>query len=222
MGSSTRTGLPVQASQWQLVPVTVALIAVSFLGFFLVYYLGSPGVISLFTFLPFSLQGGELAYSDMGWQYWRLLTPAFLHFGWLHIVFNSLWLWDLGSRLELLLGRLNLLLLVVVIAVVANVSQYYSTGPSLFGGMSGVVFGLLGFSWIAPLLQPAWRIQPPAAIMIFMVGWLLVCLFGVVEVLGFGAIANGAHLGGLVCGALLGLVFGLLSRAGGPGAPSGV
>lgn len=222
MADITRAGLPVQASQWRLVPVTVGLIALSFFGFFLVSYLGSPGLVSAFTFLPFSLRGGELAYGEMGWQYWRLLTPAFLHFGWLHIVFNSLWLWDLGSRLELLLGRLNVFLLVVVIAVVANVSQFYSTGPSLFGGMSGVVFGLLGFSWVAPLLQPAWRIQPPAAIMIFMVGWLLVCLFGVIEVLGFGAIANGAHVGGLVCGVVLGILFGLFSRIGGPGAPAGV
>jgi GlpG protein len=36
-----------------------------------------------------------------------------------------------------------------------------------------------------------------------------------VEVLGFGAIANAAHLGGLVCGGLLGAAFGLLSRLAG-------
>ena len=117
---------------------------------------------------------------------------------------------------------MNLLLLVLVIAMVSNISQYYATGPSLFGGMSGVVFGLLGFSWVAPLLQPTWRIQPPAAVMIFMVGWLLLCLFGIVEVLGFGAIANGAHLGGLISGALLGLVFGLASRLGATGPRTGV
>ena len=211
-----------QASQWRFVPVTTALIAASFAGFALVYYLGSPGLVSWFTFLPFSLGANDLQFGDMGLQYWRLVTPAFLHFGWLHIVFNSLWLWDLGSRLELLLGRVNLLLLVLVIAMVSNISQYYATGPSLFGGMSGVVFGLLGFSWVAPLLQPTWRIQPPAAVMIFMVGWLLLCLFGIVEVLGFGAIANGAHLGGLISGALLGLVFGLASRLGATGPRPGV
>ena len=145
-----------QASQWRFVPVTTALIAASFAGFALVYYLGSPGLVSWFTFLPFSLGANDLQFGDMGLQYWRLVTPAFLHFGWLHIVFNSLWLWDLGSRLELLLGRVNLLLLVLVIAMVSNISQYYATGPSLFGGMSGVVFGLLGFSWVAPLVQPTW------------------------------------------------------------------
>ena len=148
----------------------------------------------------------------MGDQYWRLITPAFLHFGWLHITFNMLWLWELGSRVERATGSFNVLGLFVVIALVSNVSQYQFGGPGLFGGMSGVVYGLLGFSWVAPLLQPGWAIQPPRAIMLFMVGWLLLCLFGVVEVLGFGAIANAAHVGGLLCGAALGAVFGGLSR----------
>jgi GlpG protein len=46
----------------------------------------------------------------------------------------------------------------------------------------------------------------------FMLVWLLVGLVGALEVLGAGAIANGAHLGGLVIGVLLGGIFGLLSR----------
>ncbi len=49
--------------------------------------------------------------------------------------------------------------------------------------------------------------------MVLMVGWLFLCMVGVIEVLGFGAIANAAHLGGLLCGALLGVAFGALSRA---------
>lgn len=102
--------------------------------------------------------------------------------------------------------------LFLVIAVVSNTSQYMVSGPSLFGGMSGVVYGLLGFSWVAPLLQPAWRIRPSPAIMLFMVGWLVACLLGVVEGLGFGAIANAAHLGGLVCGAVLGVLLGMVAR----------
>jgi GlpG protein len=48
--------------------------------------------------------------------------------------------------------------------------------------------------------------------MIFMVGWLVACMSGLVEVLGFGAIANAAHLGGLLCGAVVGVVFGGFSR----------
>jgi GlpG protein len=102
-------------------------------------------------------------------------------------------------------------LLFLVIAVVSNGSQFAFGGAGLFGGMSGVVYGLLGFSWMAPLFQPAWRIQPAPALMLFMVGWLVFCMVGLVEVLGFGAIANAAHLGGLICGAVLGALFGMMS-----------
>jgi GlpG protein len=121
-------------------------------------------------------------------------------------------MWELGTRVEQVMGHLNTVLLFLVIAIVSNSCQYLFGGPGLFGGMSGVVYGLLGFAWVAPLAQPRWRIQPARGIMIFMVGWLVICMVGVVEVLGFGAIANAAHLGGLVCGAALGGAFGLLSR----------
>ncbi len=200
------------AVSWRQAPVTLALIALSLCGFLLIYLRVSPQVLALFTFQPFAVTGDRMVFEGMQGQYWRLVTPVFLHFGWLHIVFNSLWLWELGARVEKVMGHLNMILLFLVIAVVSNSCQYLFGGPGVFGGMSGVVYGLLGFAWVAPLLQPAWRIQPPRGIMIFMVGWLVVCMLGVVEVLGFGAIANAAHLGGLLCGALLGAAFGLVSR----------
>ena len=114
-----------------------------------------------------------------------------------------------------MLGHFNMFMLFLVIAVVSNVSQFAFGGAALFGGMSGVVYGLLGFCWAAPLLQPAWRIQPSSSIMLFMVGWLVLCMVGVVEVLGFGAIANAAHVGGIITGVLLGVIFGALSRMSG-------
>ncbi len=48
---------------------------------------------------------------------------------------------------------------------------------------------------------------------IFMLGWLVVCMSGLIEAAGFGAIANAAHLGGLVAGGLLGALFAGLSHA---------
>jgi GlpG protein len=211
-----RAGKPVASTvpllEWRLCPVTTVFALLS-IGFFLAFFLGAPEQwLALLSFTPFEVRGDQIRFLPMGDQYWRLITPAFLHFGWLHITFNTLWLWELGSRVERATGSFNTLGLLLVIALVSNVSQYQFGGPGLFGGMSGVVYGLLGFSWVAPLLQPAWAIQPPKGIMLFMVGWLFVCLFGVVEVLGFGAIANAAHLGGLLCGAALGCLLGGLSR----------
>ena len=199
--------------QWRSRGVTLLLIGFCVLGFLLVYLQAPMNWIAVLTYAPFEMSGDQIRFGEMHGQYWRLITPVFLHFGWLHIVFNSLWLWELGGRIEQVLGHFNLLMLFLVIALVSNTAQYAFGGPSLFGGMSGVVYGLLGFSWVAPLLQPAWQIQPTRAIMVLMVGWLVLCMVGVIEVLGFGAIANAAHLGGLLCGAVLGVAFGALSRA---------
>ena len=205
------THAPLQTTvSWRMVPVTTALILCSVAGFGL-FYLGATTVLGYLTFTPFQLVDGKPVFDSMHGQYWRLVTPAFLHFGWLHIVFNSLWLWELGGKVERVMGHLNMFGLFLVIALVSNGSQYAFGGDGLFGGMSGVVYGLLGFSWVAPMLQPAWRIQPTPALMLFMVGWLVLCMAGLVEVLGFGAIANAAHLGGLICGAVLGALFGLVS-----------
>jgi GlpG protein len=192
-------------------PVTLALILLS-IGGFLIYLYTPTSWLTALSFSSSQVSDNQSLFQTIDGQYWRLITPAFLHFGWLHIVFNCLWLWDLGRRVEQVMGHLNMFMLFLVIAVVSNASQFEFGGGGLFGGMSGVVYGLLGFSWIAPQLQPAWPIQPPKVIMIFMVGWLVACMSGLVEVLGFGAIANAAHLGGLLCGAVVGVVFGGFSR----------
>jgi GlpG protein len=96
----------------------------------------------------------------------------------------------------------------------SNLAQAQVSGPVLFGGLSGVVYGWLAFAWVAGRLNPRWRAMVPASpIMLFMVGWLLVCVTGVIDVLGF-SVANAAHVGGLAAGALLGAVFGLAHRVG--------
>ena len=97
-------------------------------------------------------------------------------------------------------------------AVFSNSVQYFTTGPSIFGGMSGVVYGFMGFIWAGNALRPNWMEPLPPAVVGFMLIWLVVGLVGALQILGTGAIANGAHLGGLAIGVSLGGVFGLLSR----------
>jgi GlpG protein len=203
---------PRSAQRVMFAPVTLLLMALSVAGFLLVYLRAPLDWLSLFTFAPFTLQNGAISFGSMGPEYWRLITPAFLHFGWLHIVFNSLWLWELGNKVERALGSVHMLGLFFTIALISNACQYLFGGPSIFGGMSGVVYGLLGFSFVGARLQPRWLFEPSRPIMLLMVGWLVLCLVGFVEVLGFGAIANAAHVGGLLSGAALGAGMALLSR----------
>ncbi|WP_126818970.1 rhomboid family intramembrane serine protease [Aliidiomarina maris] len=134
-------------------------------------------------------------------QPWRLFTPALLHMSATHLIFNIFWWWYLGGRIELTLGGKTLVLLLLVCGISANLLQWYTTGP-LFGGLSGVVYGLFGFCAVY-----GWRRQSalslPPALLVFMIGWLLL---GYTEVLWVN-MANDAHLMGLISGALIGLGY---------------
>ena len=194
-------------------PVAFALVAFSSLIFLLFKELGFYGpILQLFNFVPVELtpRGGRLG--EPGSDWWRFITPTLLHFSWMHLVFNCLWIWEFGRRIEVSLGSMNLLGLYLASAVFSNSVQYFISGPSIFGGMSGVVYAFMGFIWAGNVLRPHWIEPLPPAIMGFMLIWLLVGLVGALEILGAGAIANGAHLGGLIIGAVLGGIFALLSR----------
>ncbi len=138
----------------------------------------------------------------MDGDFWRLLTPVFLHFGLAHIVFNMLWLWQLGGPLERRLGSPGLLTLIVVVGVLSNLAQYFFKPESLFGGMSGVVYALLGYFWMQGRFNPRFGMALRQPIVIMMLIWFVVCWLGVV-----GNIANMAHTAGLI----LGVVWGFIS-----------
>jgi len=131
-------------------------------------------------------------------EIWRLFTPAFVHFGILHLLFNMLWLKDLGSRVEHLQGRGRLLALVLVIAALSNLAQYRVGGPS-FGGMSGVVYGLLGYVWLRGRLDPVSGLNVDRQTMLLMVIWFFLCLFHIIP-----NVANAAHGAGFAVGLLWG------------------
>ena len=134
---------------------------------------------------------------------WRLLTPMFIHFGWLHLGFNVLCVWAIGMRLEYVFGSLLVLGLIIGSAVVANVAQYVGYGPSVFGGLSGVVYGLIGFSFTLNRLLGSDPIGLGRGFYVLMLVSFVLGFSGVFNIFGVG-IANGAHLGGLLTGVTAG------------------
>ena len=146
-------------------------------------------------------------------QYWRFITPVFLHFGIFHLAFNGLWIWELGRRIETGIGSLHLLGIILVSAVASNFGQYLWAGPSLFGGMSGVLYALLGYLWIRNLIAPNPILSLPKGIIGFMLAWLVFCMTGLVNLVMSGNIANAAHASGLLVGMLVGAVFGVSEKA---------
>ncbi|BBG91473.1 GlpG protein [Aeromonas caviae] len=142
------------------------------------------------------------------WQAWRYVTPAFIHFSVLHLVFNLLWWWYLGGQIEQRLGSGKLFILLIVGAALPNIAEFFASGPR-FGGLSGVVYALLGYSWLRTRLQPDCGLAMPPALMGFMLVWLVL---GFLDMLGTPT-ANMAHLVGL----LVGLAQGWLDRHHRPG-----
>jgi rhomboid protease GlpG len=139
-------------------------------------------------------------------QVWRLFTPALIHFGPLHLFFDMLWLFYLGGMIESRQGHTFFVLLVLALAVGSNVAQYTFQGP-MFGGMSGVVYGLFGYVWLRGKLDPESGLFIDRTNTVLMIVWLFLGFSGKV-----GLIANFAHGAGLVLGAGYGAVSGLWAR----------
>jgi membrane associated rhomboid family serine protease len=130
-------------------------------------------------------------------EWWLLITPAFLHGGWLHIAFNMYVLYALGPTLERILGHGRYLTLYLLAALGGGVASYaFSEINTLSVGASGAIFGLMGAFVVAGR-----RLR-------YDITFVLV-LLGINVVIGF--ISPGvdwrAHLGGLVTGAAVAAIM---------------
>jgi GlpG protein len=131
-------------------------------------------------------------------QVWRLFTPILLHGNILHLLFNMLWLKDLGTMYESGRGMGRYLFFVLVIACLSNIGQFLISGPN-FVGMSGVVYALLGYVWIRGRLDPRSGFFVDQTTMLFMTIWFFACLFDIIP-----NVANTVHTVGFVGGLLWG------------------
>lgn len=152
-------------------------------------------------------------------EVWRLLTPVFLHGSVLHLAFN-LWLFHMfGSMIEDRRGTGRLALLLLVIALVSNLAQGLAPGTwgqlggtPFFVGLSGVVYGLLGYLWMKSVYEPGAGMFVSSGTVAFLMVWMFLCLSGILDrglALASGgeatpSIANVAHVMGLLVGLALG------------------
>jgi GlpG protein len=134
-------------------------------------------------------------------EVWRLFTPMFIHFGFPHLFFNMLWMLDLGTMIERRQSSRMLLALVLVIAALSNFGQYLIGGAG-FGGMSGVVYGLIGYIWLRGKFDLTSGLFLHSSTVIMAVVWFVLCLVGIIP-----HVANTAHSVGFG----LGLAWGFIS-----------
>jgi len=140
-------------------------------------------------------------------QWWRLISPMFIHFSFAHLAFNCLWVYILGEKIEKINGSTIFILLVLISSIVSNLSQFYWTSSNLFGGLSGVIYGLLGFCLIIEMETKYDHYGLPPALYLFMIIWLILGFIGILDLFGFGSVANFAHLGGLISGIIFAMIY---------------
>ncbi|MDP9227182.1 MAG: rhomboid family intramembrane serine protease [Actinomycetota bacterium] len=152
-----------------------------------------PVVTRRFASLPILIAHG---------QWWRLITPMFLHSPFLiwHIVFNMMALFIYGPYVERAYGTRRFIGLYLVTGFVAGAVSYTFGPCNVYGlGASGAIFGVIGV-----LLVYLFKRRDSAAMAQFLRG--LVVLIGINFLIPFvyPGIDVYAHLGGLASGVLLG------------------
>lgn len=187
-------------------PVTTALVIVNV--FLFLVALGVGGMRPTSGIFDFGAPNVEFAYR-LGLMYqpavaagdwWRLITPIFLHLGVLHLFFNSYILWVAGRHLESEIGSRLMLMVYLGTGILGFVASY-ATGTILSGGASGAISGLLGFLIVRRRLVDGDFRNPLTMWIIQLI--VLTAIFGVVV----SRVDNAAHLGGFVSGALVALLL---------------
>jgi GlpG protein len=134
-------------------------------------------------------------------QVWRLITPIFIHFGAMHLLFNGWNWWTWAGQIEVRKGAPFFAIFVLSAAVTSNLSEHLwgllvePDVPRLFGGLSGVLYALFGYAWTKGRIDAPDHIGVPEQTVSWMLGWAFLCLTGAL-----GPIANAAHFSGLAFG----------------------
>ena len=127
---------------------------------------------------------------------WQLVTTIFVHGGFLHILFNMFSLFVLGRQLEPMIGRARFAALFLLSGIGGSVAVLLLAPGTFVVGASGAIFGLFAAYFVIARHLGANATQ-------------LIVIIGINLAIGFFLpnIAWQAHLGGLIVGALVGLVF---------------
>jgi membrane associated rhomboid family serine protease len=177
-------------------PVTAAVIVVCVVICLLINYAPDPWRIVIRQLLVpnvFAIWSGAV---------WGLLTAAFVHIAFWHILFNLWWARDFGRLLEPDLGHLRYAGFIAAAAITSSGWQLLSSGSTGIG-YSGVVYALFGYTLARRRSHPAYQAFLTRSTIAWLLVWLVLCV--VLTALHVMSIGNEAHIAGLALGYLVGL-----------------
>jgi len=155
--------------------------------------------------------GANFGPLTMNGQWWRLITAMFIHIGLAHLLINMWCLFELGALTEHIYGRWSMLLLYAITGLAGGVASLARNPTIVSAGASGAVFGLAGVLITSLLLGKL--AAPRRELMIALASLLAFAAYNLTYGFLKGGIDNGAHLGGLVSGLLLGIAVSQDPRA---------
>ncbi|MFJ3391009.1 MULTISPECIES: rhomboid family intramembrane serine protease [Lysinibacillus] len=134
-------------------------------------------------------------------EWWRVFTAMFLHAGFLHVFFNMFSLYLFGPELERIAGKVRFITIYLMSGIVGNMATYLLYDSSYGSlGASGAVFGIFGaFGALVYYTRRTMPMLRKLILPIIVISVIMTFLQSNVNVY--------AHLGGLVAGFLLGLVY---------------
>lgn len=136
-------------------------------------------------------------------QWWRLITPIFVHIGWQHILINSLTLYFMGQQLEFLYGPLKFIGLYLLSGIGGNLMSFaFGSSASLSAGASTSLFGLFGLYVTLGLI-----FRKNEVIRQWAQQFLLLIILNLCTDIFMGGIDIWGHIGGALTGCLLGFVI---------------
>jgi rhomboid protease GluP len=141
----------------------------------------------------FIMQGAKVNELIILGQYWRFITPIFLHGGLVHLFVNTYSLYIIGPDVEAVFGRVKFLCIYLMAGILGNIASF-AFCPNVSIGASGAIFGLLGALLYMSYTYRNIFSEAYAINIIVMIVINLVYGFFHVE------IDNYAHIGGLIGG----------------------
>ncbi len=138
--------------------------------------------------------GAKEAFSIANGEYWRLITPIFLHIGFLHFALNNLAIYYLGKVTEKIYGSVRFFSIYLIAGIIGNIASFLFLPSNIAAGASGAIFGLFGALLYFGYIYPDLFFRTLGRDVLTIIGINLV--FGIVVP----NIDNFAHIGGLIGG----------------------